>query len=233
MATKTNKGFTSIGFTDFTFQGREYRQTLSRADSTGVCFHGTLTKQTWGSNGWKKCGISTGMLGLVRQAQDNLLAYAMQQGIDATVLPAMPQQKASPVQTGQFGQQVGAPGPVAAPVQAVPVQAVPVPVQAPVQQPANILQGNVAQFRAAIGAITNLAELQALYTAEESGKARSSVLSDLSQRIAKLAPVAAAVPVQAVPAAIPGDLEQRIAAIVAATLRAEREATLARAQALR
>jgi len=161
----------------------------------------------------------------------------MQQGIDATVLPAMPQQKASPVQTGQFGQQVGASGPVAVPVQAVPVP-VPVPVQAarfPAALVTDILNSNVARFRAAIGAVTDLSELQALYTAEQAGKGRSSVLSDLSQRIGKLAPVAAAVPVPvaAVPAAVPADLAATIAAAVQAAMKAEREATLARAQALR
>jgi len=98
----------------------------------------------------------------------------------------------------------------------------------------SILSGNVAQFRAEIGSVTDLTELQALYTAEEAGKGRSSVLNDLSQRIAKLSPAAAAIPAPAaVPAAVPADLAAAIAAAVQAALKADREATLNRAQALR
>ena len=60
------------------------------------------------------------------------------------------------------------------------------------------------------------------------------IRSDLSQRIAKLSPAAAAIPAPAaVPAAVPADLAAAIAAAVQAALKADREATLNRAQALR
>jgi len=206
------------------------KQTLN-----GVCY---FQLQKHGS--FRQCMLPMWLLPTIQQAMVQMRHNLLSQGHKVDTLPT-PTVRTEQVQQAGPVMQFSPVQPVQQAVQQAPVQTVQpqqtmaqaVPLQQMDSTP-SILHGNVAQFRAAVGAVTDLTELQSLYTAEQAGKARSSVLNDLSQRINRLAPVAAVTQAPAaVPAAVPADLAATIAAAVQAAMQQDREDRLNRAQALR